>query len=202
MCGSSRKARMWGRKVEPLEKRLSPASLLPADIAGPVARMFEPVVDASAFAQALTASGTKMYGAFWCSHCHAQKELFGAAQSELPYVECSNPDHSRNQTAIDAGITSYPTWVFPDTSRHTGEMSFQELAAQSGVPLPIISAETQFATAIDNLMAEFGQTGPNLPADLDQDGQVNFDDLALAKENRPDAAQAVLNPQPAPVLQV
>ena len=100
-------------------------------------------------------------------------------------------------TAIDAGITTYPTWVFPDTSRHTGEMTFAELSAQSGVPLPMISAESQVATAIDNLMAEFGQSGPNLPADLDQDGQVNFDDLALAKENRPDAAQPVPSSQPA-----
>ena len=25
------------------------------------------------FARALTASGTKFYGAFWCSHCQAQK---------------------------------------------------------------------------------------------------------------------------------
>jgi hypothetical protein len=177
-----------------------PTSILPADVAAPiagsVARMFEQVVDASAFAEALTASGAKLYGAFWCSHCHAQKELFGAAQSELPYVECSNPDHTRNQSAIDAGITSYPTWIFPDTSRHSGEMSFAELSAQSGVPLPMISAETQFATAIDNLMAEFGQSGLNLPADLDQDGQVNFDDLALAKENRPAGAEPLRLVQP------
>ncbi len=80
-------------------------------------------------------------------------------------------------------------------------MSFAELSAQAGVPLPMISAETQFATAIDNLMAEFGQTGPNLPADFDQDGQVNFDDIALAKENRPAEAQPLPSPQPAAILQ-
>src|SRR5690242_11019622 len=67
--------------VEPLEVRLSPASVLPATLAsplaGPVAALFEPVVDIRAFAQALSASGTKMYGAFWCSHCNNQKALFG-----------------------------------------------------------------------------------------------------------------------------
>ncbi|KAG5181373.1 hypothetical protein JKP88DRAFT_346718 [Tribonema minus] len=31
-----------------------------------------------------------MYGAYWCSHCHHQKELFGAeAFARIKYVECS-----------------------------------------------------------------------------------------------------------------
>ena len=30
-----------------------------------------------------------MYGAFWCSHCHEQKEAFGSqAMKDFPYVEC------------------------------------------------------------------------------------------------------------------
>ncbi len=60
------------------------------------------------------------------------------AQSDLPYIECANPDRTQTQAAIDAGITAYPTWTFPDTSRHTGEMSFEELSSRSGVPLPMI----------------------------------------------------------------
>jgi hypothetical protein len=181
-------------RFEPLEVRLSPASLLPAalasPLAGPVARMFEPVVDASAFAQALSASGTKMYGAFWCSHCNNQKNLFGDAKSELPYIECSNPDRTQTQAAIDAGISSYPTWVFSDGSRHIGELSFEALSEKSGVALPIITAQSQFEAAIDDLMSQFGQTGQNLAADLDADGRVDFDDIAVAKENKPAAAQA------------
>jgi len=179
--------------VEPLEVRLSPASMLPAalasPLAGPVAALFEPAVDVRAFAQALTASGTKMYGAFWCPHCNNQKALFGDAKTDLPYIECSNPDRTQTPAAIDAGISAYPTWIFPDATRHVGEMSFEELSSESGVPLPMISAEAQFETAIDNLMSQFGQSGQSLSADLDQDGRVDFDDIALAKENRPVASQ-------------
>ncbi len=37
----------------------------------------------------LNASGAKMYGAFWCSHCQDQKETFGKdAIGSFPYVEC------------------------------------------------------------------------------------------------------------------
>ena len=40
-------------------------------------------------ARRLRAAGAKMYGAFWCSHCHEQKQAFGeAAGHDLPYVEC------------------------------------------------------------------------------------------------------------------
>lgn len=180
-------------RFESLETRWSPASALPAPLAsplaGPVAFLFEPVVDLSAFAQALTASGTKMYGAFWCSHCNNQKNLFGEAKSELPYIECSNPDRTQTQAAIDAGITAYPTWVFPNSTRHVGELSLEQLSQKSGVSLPIISAEAQYQAAIDDLMSQFGRSGAGLTADLDQDGKVNFDDVAIAKENRPVAAQ-------------
>jgi hypothetical protein len=39
-------------------------------------------------------------------------------------------------------------------------------------------------------MSQFGQTGQNLAADLDADGRVDFDDIAVDKENKPAAAQA------------
>ena len=40
-------------------------------------------------AMRLRDGGAKMYGAFWCSHCFEQKEIFGKeAMSALPYVEC------------------------------------------------------------------------------------------------------------------
>ena len=40
-----------------------------------------------ALAAHLRASGAKMYGAFWCSHCADQKEEFGSG-ADIPYVEC------------------------------------------------------------------------------------------------------------------
>ena len=44
------------------------------------------------FAQCLKNKGATFYGAFWCSHCQSQKELFGRSAKLLPYVECSNPN--------------------------------------------------------------------------------------------------------------
>jgi hypothetical protein len=90
-----------------------------------------------AFAQCIHKSGATFYGAFWCPHCQAQKRLFGAAQDELPYVECSTPD-GNGQTEIckDKGIKSYPTWTFKDGSRQTGEMSFATLSEKTNCPLP------------------------------------------------------------------
>lgn len=66
-----------------------------------------------AFAKALTSSGTKFYGAFWCPHCQAEKALFGTSKKYLPYIECSNPDQSVTQICKDNKIESYPTWDFP-----------------------------------------------------------------------------------------
>jgi glutaredoxin len=67
-----------------------------------------------AFAQHLTDSGAKFYGAFWCPHCQAEKALFGSSKKLLPYIECSKADHSQTQACIDAKIESYPTWFFKD----------------------------------------------------------------------------------------
>ncbi|MEK6827042.1 MAG: hypothetical protein AABX99_00990, partial [Nanoarchaeota archaeon] len=46
------------------------------------------------FAQCLKDKGAVFYGAFWCSHCIAQKKLFGSSAKLLPYVECSTADAS------------------------------------------------------------------------------------------------------------
>jgi thiol-disulfide isomerase/thioredoxin len=184
----------FSRRFEALEGRLSPAAALPVapaePLAGEVAYMFEPYVDASAFAQALTNAGVRMFGAWWCPHCQAQKAMFGDAADELPYVECANPDRTQTQAAIDNNISSYPTWIWGDGSRKVGTLSFEEIAQMSGVALPVVTAEAQFQQALDNLMAQFGQTGQGLSADLDQDGRVDFDDFGVLKENRP--AQAAV----------
>lgn len=82
-------------------------------------------------AQALKDSGTVFYGAFWCPHCADQKKLFGTSVPLLPYSECSTPDgNSQVQACTEKGITSYPTWVFPDGSRLVGPQSLQTLASK------------------------------------------------------------------------
>ena len=62
------------------------------------------------FAMCLEDKGAVFYGAFWCSHCAAQKALFGNSVDKLPYVECSTPD-SQGQLPIckKKKIKNYPT---------------------------------------------------------------------------------------------
>ncbi len=94
-----------------------------------------PALDA--FAQCLTDKGVKMYGAWWCPHCAAQKQSFGGAFKKVTYVECATPDgKGQTQVCKDAGISSYPTWEFPDKSRVTGVQTFDQLAQKTGCTAP------------------------------------------------------------------
>lgn len=89
------------------------------------------------FATCIKNSGTTFYGAFWCPHCQNQKALFGRSERLLPYVECSTPDgQSSLQVCIDKGVQTYPTWVFKDGSRLTGETPLETLAQKTGCELP------------------------------------------------------------------
>lgn len=84
-------------------------------------------------AKCLTEKGVKFYGAYWCSHCAKQKQLFGNAIKYVDYIECSLPE-KKGQTpiCIEQGIKTYPTWIFPDGTRLTGEQSLETLKTQAG----------------------------------------------------------------------
>lgn len=90
------------------------------------------------FAQCINDSGAKFYGAFWCPHCQNQKAIFGRSAKLLPYIECSERD-GKGQLPIckDAGIEGYPTWVFADGTRQSGELSFDLLASKTGCAAPV-----------------------------------------------------------------
>lgn len=89
------------------------------------------------FAQCLSDKGIKMYGAWWCPHCTAQKKLFGTAFKKVNYIECS-PAGSKtmSEQCKTDGIQGYPTWVFADNTRVSGEQSFADLSLKSGCPVP------------------------------------------------------------------
>jgi Zn ribbon nucleic-acid-binding protein len=88
------------------------------------------------FAQCLTDKGTKMYGAYWCPHCQAQKKLFGSSWDKVDYVECATPgSNQQNQVCNDAGIKGYPTWIFGDGKSISGELSLQQLSSFTGCSL-------------------------------------------------------------------
>jgi len=89
------------------------------------------------FSQCLKDKGAIFYGAFWCSHCNAQKKLFGSSVKLLPYVECSTLDgKGQNQECTDKGVKSYPTWDFADGSRLTGELTLEQLSEKTSCELP------------------------------------------------------------------
>jgi hypothetical protein len=89
------------------------------------------------FANCVTSTGAKFYGAFWCPHCAATKKMFGDAQGLLPYVECSTPDGTgQTQVCKDKNVNAYPTWIFADGSRLTGEISFEQIAEKTSCPVP------------------------------------------------------------------
>lgn len=90
-----------------------------------------------ALAQCLADRGATFYGAFWCPHCTAQKEMFGNSAELLPYVECSTPD-GQAQTAVcaEANITTYPTWVLADGERLSGTQTLAGLAEATECELP------------------------------------------------------------------
>lgn len=91
-----------------------------------------------AFAKCLTEKGVKMYGAYWCSHCIAQKEAFGSSFQYVNYQECTVDGKAGTyaQVCKDAGIEGYPTWKFPDGAVKDGEVPFDDLAKLSGCALP------------------------------------------------------------------
>lgn len=87
-----------------------------------------------ALANYLTESGAKMYGAYWCPHCHDQKSLFGKdASKKIPYIECAE-DGKNSQTALCRTvpeIKGFPTWEVNGEFLE-GSQSLETLAAASG----------------------------------------------------------------------
>lgn len=89
------------------------------------------------FASCLSEKGAKFYGAFWCPHCRNQKSIFGKSSDKLPYIECSTPDgNGQLEICKNAGIESYPTWVFSDGSKENGELTLEKLSEKTSCTLP------------------------------------------------------------------
>ena len=89
------------------------------------------------FAQCVTDSGAKSYGAFWCSNCKNQEAMFGRSAKLIPRVECSTPDgKSQLPVCNEAGIKGYPTWDFRDGTRVMGTQSLEFISEKTSCPLP------------------------------------------------------------------
>lgn len=76
-----------------------------------------------------------MYAAWWCPHCHDQKQLFGAeAIAQVPYVECAS-DGKNARPQLCGGVTGFPTWEIKG-QMYPGTQSLQKLAEVSGYTGP------------------------------------------------------------------
>jgi uncharacterized membrane protein/glutaredoxin len=85
----------------------------------------------AALARHLRETGAVMYGAYWCPHCQEQKDLFGAAAHDLPYVECDPKGvNARPDLCEKAGVKAFPTWVIGG-QRREGVQSLSALADAS-----------------------------------------------------------------------
>ncbi len=80
-------------------------------------------------AEHLTKEGAVMYNAYWCPHCHDQKEMFGKEAAEkLNLVECAKDGFNNKRELCEAkGITGFPSWEI-NGSIDSGVKSLEELA--------------------------------------------------------------------------
>ncbi|KAI5062887.1 hypothetical protein GOP47_0021434 [Adiantum capillus-veneris] len=87
-------------------------------------------------AKYLQSVGAKMYGAFWCSHCYEQKQMFGReAMKYLDYVECYPEGYRRGvkiaKACESAKIDGFPTWIIKGQVL-SGEQELSEIARVAG----------------------------------------------------------------------
>ena len=85
------------------------------------------------FAKFLTDNNFKMYSAYWCPHCHDQKQLFGKkAVNELIVVECAK-DGKDNQYKLckEKQIEGFPSWEI-NGKIYSGVKDLNDLAIITG----------------------------------------------------------------------
>ena len=84
---------------------------------------------AISLAKHLKTKGAVIYSAYWCPHCHDQKELFGKeATKELKVIECaSDGENSQADLCNIKGITGYPSWEI-NGKIYSGIISLEELS--------------------------------------------------------------------------
>lgn len=87
-----------------------------------------------AIAKHLRSIGAKVYGAYWCPHCRAQKAVFGEAlfNRYIHYIECDpRGRNAQPKLCTAAKIEGYPTWVIKGKV-YPGAQSLEQLARLSG----------------------------------------------------------------------
>ncbi len=82
-----------------------------------------------ALAKHLRKIGAKLYTAYWCPHCHSQKQRFGKeAVKQLEVVECDRRGvNPQTQLCRDKRVRAYPTWEI-NGKLYPGNHSLESIA--------------------------------------------------------------------------
>tara|TARA_Y100000589_G_scaffold324695_1_gene361276 strand:- start:2637 stop:3575 length:939 start_codon:yes stop_codon:yes gene_type:complete len=85
------------------------------------------------FAKYLSKKNITMYSAYWCPHCHDQKQLFGKeAVEQLNIVECAKDGvDNKYKLCQEKGIEGFPSWEI-DNIIYSGTRELKELAELTG----------------------------------------------------------------------
>tara|TARA_Y100001968_G_scaffold45599_1_gene35638 strand:+ start:15234 stop:16175 length:942 start_codon:yes stop_codon:yes gene_type:complete len=123
---------IWSSSVDPSRSKISQSNqgIAPAIISKSTSSSIE-------LAKHLTSIGAVSYSAYWCPHCHDQKELFGKeAVSKLLLIECA-ADGKNNQARLcqEKEIQAFPSWEI-NGEILSGVRSLNELADLSNYKGP------------------------------------------------------------------
>ena len=116
---------IWSSSVDPIQAKKTVVNSLGVP---PIVKS-KSTPEKIALAKELTAKGAVMYNAYWCPHCHDQKEMFGKeAVEELNLIECAKDgNNNKRELCEEKGITGYPSWEI-NGKIESGIKSLEELA--------------------------------------------------------------------------
>ena len=116
---------IWSNQVDPAKANI--VSSTSEKVSPPITTQSS--LEKINFAKFLTKNNITMYSAYWCPHCHDQKQLFGKeAAKELTIIECAK-DGKENQFNLcqSKDINGFPSWEI-NNEIYSGTMSLNELA--------------------------------------------------------------------------
>ena len=118
---------IWSSYVDPDKKGRIPTNERSAPIVASKSS-----TSATQLAEHLNKIGAVKYSAYWCPHCHDQRELFGKeAASKLNIIECAEDGkNSQSEVCKAKGINGFPSWEI-NGRIESGVKSLEELAEWS-----------------------------------------------------------------------
>ena len=122
---------IWSNQVDPAKANINIDS---SNNTSPIIKNKSSIENIK-FAKFLTNKGIVMYSAYWCPHCHDQKELFGKeAVKELNIIECAR-DGKNNQFELcqEKEIEGFPSWEI-NNQIYSGTRELDQLGELTNYP--------------------------------------------------------------------